>query len=113
MIGVHSRASTRGTDSSGEHARRRIAVRLLPFVFLLYVTNYIDRTSVAYAALGMRQDLGFDHRVIGLGIGVFLLSYVALQIPGAVLAQRWSGRGTICATMIVSGLLTALTALVH
>jgi ACS family tartrate transporter-like MFS transporter len=30
-----------------------------------------------------------------------------------MLAQRWSARGMICATMIVSGLLTALTAIVH
>ena len=93
--------------------RRHIALRLLPFVFLLYITNYLDRTSVAYAAIGMARDLGFDDRVFGLGIGIFFLSYVALQIPGAVLAQRWSARGMICASMIVSGLLTALTAIVH
>ena len=99
--------------SSAEHIRRQIAVRLLPFLFLLYITNYLDRTSVAYAALGMARDLGFDDRVVGLGIGVFFLSYVALQIPGAVLAQRWSARGMICVTMMVSGLLTALTAVVH
>ena len=86
---------------------------MLPFVFLLYITNYLDRTSVAYAAIGMARDLGFDDRVFGLGIGIFFLSYVALQIPGAILAQRWSARGMICVTMIVSGLLTALTALVH
>jgi ACS family tartrate transporter-like MFS transporter len=86
---------------------------LLPFVFLLYITNYLDRTSVAYAAIGMARDLGFDDRVFGLGIGIFFVSYVALQIPGAVLAQQWSARGTICATMILSGVLTALTAIVH
>ena len=86
---------------------------MLPFVFLLYITNYLDRTSVAYAVLGMARDLGFNDRVFGLGIGIFFLSYVALQIPGAMLAQRWSARGLICATMIVSGLLTALTAIVH
>ena len=68
---------------------------------------------MAYAAIGMSRDLGFDDRVFGLGIGIFFLSYVALQIPGAILAQRWSGRGMICVTMIVSGVLTALTALVH
>jgi MFS transporter, ACS family, tartrate transporter len=99
--------------SSAEHTRRHTAVRLLPFVFLLYITNYLDRTSVAYAAIGMARDLGFDDRVFGLGIGIFFISYVALQIPGAMLAQRWSARGMICGTMIVSGLLTALTAVVH
>jgi ACS family tartrate transporter-like MFS transporter len=98
---------------SADRTRRQIGVRLLPFVFLLYITNYLDRTSVAYAAIGMTRDLGFNDHIIGLGIGVFFLSYVALQISGAVLAQRWSARGMICATMIVSGLLTALTAVVH
>ncbi len=113
MTGVHSHAIASATASSAEITRRQIAARLLPFVFLLYITNYLDRTSVAYAALGMARDLGFDDRVFGLGIGIFFVSYVALQIPCAVLAQRWSARGMICASMIVSGLLTALTALVH
>jgi ACS family tartrate transporter-like MFS transporter len=113
MTEVHSRAIASVAASSAEHTRRHIAFRLLPFVFLLYITNYLDRTSVAYAALGMARDLRFDDRVFGLGIGIFFLSYVALQIPGAILAQRWSARGMICTTMIVSGLMTALTAVVH
>src|SRR5258705_13739498 len=113
MIGVPSHAIAPATAAVAGRTRRQIGVRLLPFVFLLYITNYLDRTSVAYAAIGMARDLGFDDRVFGLGIGIFFLPYVALQIPGAVLAQRWSARGMICASMIVSGLLTALTAIVH
>jgi MFS transporter, ACS family, tartrate transporter len=113
MTGVHSHTIAPATGGFAGHTRRQIAVRLLPFVFVLYITNYLDRTSVAYAALGMTRDLGFDDRVFGLGIGIFFVSYVALQIPGAVLAQRWSARGMICATMIASGFLTALTAIVH
>jgi len=101
MAGVPSRATALVTVSSAEYARCHIPVRLLPFVFILYIINYLDRTSVAYAAIGMARDLGFDDRVFGLGVGVFFPSYVALQIPGAVLAQRWSARGTICASMIV------------
>jgi ACS family tartrate transporter-like MFS transporter len=98
---------------SPAHARARIALRLLPFVFILYITNYLDRTSVAYAAIGMARDLGFNDHVLGMGIGIFFLSYVALQIPGALLVERWSARGMICVTMIAWGSLTALTALVH
>ena len=99
--------------ASADHARRRIAVRLLPFLFVLYITNYLDRTSVAYAAIGMARDLGFNEHVLGMGIGIFFVSYVALQIPGAVVVERWSARRMICATMIAWGSLTALTALVH
>jgi ACS family tartrate transporter-like MFS transporter len=95
------------------HTRRQIALRLLPFVFILYVTNYLDRTSVAYAGLHMSHDLGISESVFGLGAGIFFLSYLALQIPGALLVELWSARRAITLTMLVWGSLTALTALVH
>ena len=88
-------------------------MRLLPFLFILYIANYLDRTSVAYAALGMSRDLGFSDHVLGMGMGIFFISYVALQIPGALLVERWSARRMISGTMIAWGSLTALTALVH
>ena len=96
-----------------DQTRHRIALRLLPFLFVVYITNYLDRTSVAYAAIGMARDLGFSDRVFGMGAGVFFISYVALQIPGALLVERWSARRMISATMIAWGSMTALTALVH
>jgi hypothetical protein len=43
---------------------------LLPFLFILYITNYLDRTSVAYAAIGMSRELGFSDRVFGMGAGL-------------------------------------------
>jgi ACS family tartrate transporter-like MFS transporter len=61
----------------------------------------------------MARELGFSDRVFGMGAGVFFLSYVALQIPGALLVERWSARRMISATMIAWGSMTALTALVH
>jgi MFS transporter, ACS family, tartrate transporter len=97
----------------GRRTRHQIAVRLLPFLFILYIVNYVDRTNLAYAALGMTRDLGFSDRVIGLGAGIFFISYVALQIPGALLVERWSARRMISASMIAWGSLTALTALVR
>jgi ACS family tartrate transporter-like MFS transporter len=96
-----------------DRTRQQIALRLLPFVFVLYITNYLDRTSAAYAGLGMSRDLGFSDVQFGLGNGIFFLSYVALQIPGALLVERWSARRMISATMIAWGFLTSLTALVH
>ena len=96
-----------------DHTRHLIALRLLPFLFAVYITNYLDRTSVAYAAIGMSRELGFTDRVFGLAAGVFFIGYVALQIPGAVLVERWSARRVISATMIAWGSLTAFTALVN
>ncbi len=101
------------TAQFADRTRHHVAARLLPFLFVLYITNYLDRTSLAYAAIGMSRDIGFSDRVLGLGSGIFFISYVALQIPGALLVERWSARRMISATMIAWGSLTALTALVH
>lgn len=97
----------------GEHTRRKVGWRLLPFLFLLYIVNYVDRTNLAYAALGMSRELGFSDHVFGLGAGIFFISYLALQIPGALIVEQWSARRMISTTMIAWGSLTVLTALVH
>ena len=96
----------------GQRARRRIAYRILPFVFLLYVVNYIDRVNVSFANLRMSVDLGFSDRVYGLGVGMFYLTYVLFEIPGAVIAERWSARKWIARIAVSWGIVTALTAFV-
>jgi ACS family tartrate transporter-like MFS transporter len=97
----------------GTRARRRVASRLLPFVFVLYVVNYIDRVNVSFANLRMSADLGFSDRVYGLGVGMFYLTYVLFEIPGAVIVERWSARKWIARIMISWGVVTILTGFVH
>ncbi len=94
-------------------ARRRVALRILPFVFLLYIVNYIDRVNVAFANLRMSADLGFSDRVFGLGVGIFYLTYVLFEIPGAVIVERWSARKWIARIMVSWGIVTILTGFVH
>ena len=97
----------------GVRARRRVAYHLLPFVFLIYVVNYIDRVNVSFANLRMSADLGFSDRVYGLGVGMFYLTYVLFEIPGAVIVERWSARKWIARIMISWGIVTILTGFVH
>jgi ACS family tartrate transporter-like MFS transporter len=97
----------------GQRARWRIAYRLLPFVFLVYIVNYIDRVNVSFANLRMSADLGFSDRVYGLGVGMFYLTYVLFEIPGAIIVERWSARKWIARIMISWGIVTMLTGLVH
>jgi ACS family tartrate transporter-like MFS transporter len=97
----------------GERAKRRIAYRLLPFVFLIYLVNYIDRVNVSFANLRMSADLGFSDRVYGLGVGMFYVTYVLFEIPGAIIVERWSARKWIARIMISWGIITTLTGFVH
>ena len=97
----------------GQQARRRVAYRLLPFVFLLYLVNYIDRVNVSFANLRMSADLGFSDRVYGLGVGMFYVTYVLFEIPGAIIVERWSARKWIARIMVSWGIVTILTGFVH
>jgi sugar phosphate permease len=94
-------------------ARHRIARRLLPFLFLLYVIAFLDRMNVSAAALQMPNDLGFSEGVIGLGAGIFFLGYFLLEIPGALIVERWSARRWMARIMISWGLMTLLMAFIH
>src|SRR5262252_7709662 len=102
-----------GPADIGQRVRRRVAYRLLPFVFLLYVVNYIDRVNVSFANLRMSADLGFTDRIYGLSVGMFYLTYVLFEIPGAIIVERWSARKWIARIMISWGIVTILTGFVH
>jgi ACS family tartrate transporter-like MFS transporter len=97
----------------GVRTRRRIAWRLLPFIFLLYLVAYLDRANVSFAALKMNLDLGFSDRVYGLGIAMFFVGYVLFEVPGAIIVERWSARKWTARIMISWGLASILSGLVH
>lgn len=96
-----------------QRTRKRIVWRLLPFLFVLYIIAFLDRMNVGAAALQMPGDLGFNDRVIGLGAGMFFIGYVVLEIPGALIAERWSARRWISRIMISWGIVTVLMAFIH
>src|SRR3954470_1420804 len=95
------------------HARRKVARRILPFVFVLYIIAYLDRANVAFASVAMRADLGFSEAVFGLGAGVFFAGYVLLEIPGALIVERWSARRWIARILITWGTCTVVVGFVH
>jgi ACS family tartrate transporter-like MFS transporter len=55
--------------------RRRITLRLMPFLFLLYLVSYLDRVNVSYASLEMTRSLRFPNVVLGIGDFLSRLSH--------------------------------------
>ena len=68
--------------SVANRTRRRIMVRIVPYITLLFMTAWLDRINVSYAALEMTKDLGFTAAIYGFGAGIFFLGYFLLEIPG-------------------------------
>src|ERR1051325_8207573 len=93
--------------------RRKVAWRVLPLVIVLYIVAYLDRANVAFAKLRMAGDLKFSEEVFGLGIGIFFIGYLILEIPGALLVERWSARKWFARILISWGCVSVLTAFVQ
>jgi ACS family tartrate transporter-like MFS transporter len=91
----------------------KCAWRLIPFMMLLYVVNYIDRVNVGFAALTMNKDLGFSPAVFGFGAGLFFLGYLLFQVPMSVALERTGARASISAILIIWGAISAGSALVQ
>ncbi len=104
---------SQGESEVALRARHRIARRLLPFLFLLYVIAFLDRMNVGAAALQMPHDLGFSEGVIGFRVGVFFLGYFLLGSPGALIVERWGAGRWIARIMITWGMITVLMAFIH
>jgi ACS family tartrate transporter-like MFS transporter len=98
---------------SEDHVFAKCAWRLIPFMVVLLIVNYVDRLNVAFAALTMNRDLGFSPAVYGFGAGVFFLSYASLQIPANLILQRVGARRWFFCIMAAWGLVSASTALVR
>jgi len=92
--------------------RRKVAWRILPLVVVLYIVSYLDRANVAFAKLRMGKALGFSDEVFGFGIGVFFIGYLFLEIPGALLVERWSARKWFARILITWGFISAAMAFV-
>jgi ACS family tartrate transporter-like MFS transporter len=100
-------------SETGSRARRHIARRLLPFLFVLYLVAFLDRVNVGYAGLEMSQNLGFTDRIFGFGAGIFFAGYFIFEIPGALIVERWSARRWIARILVTWGAVTVLVSLVE
>jgi len=100
-------------DDVASRARVRIMKRLIPYLFILYIINYLDRVNVGYAALGMTQDLKFSPEVFGFGAGIFFVGYFVLEIPGTLIVEVWSARKWIARIMITWGIVAVLMGFIH
>src|SRR5690349_17353599 len=105
--------STGSAVQLADTTRRKVARRLLPFVFVLYIIAYLDRANVGFAKLAMTADLSFSEAVFGLGSGIFFLGYFLLEIPGALIVERWSARLWIARILVSWGLFTVLVGFVR
>jgi ACS family tartrate transporter-like MFS transporter len=92
---------------------RKVSLRLLPFLFMLYVVAYLDRVNVGFAALQMKSALRFSDSVYGFGAGIFFVGYLLFQVPSNFALVKFGARRWLAALMICWGIISASMMFVH
>lgn len=94
-------------DRVREGAYRKVTSHLIPFIFICYLFNYLDRVNVGFAKLQMLDALQWSESVYGLGAGIFFIGYVASGVPSNLLLHRLGARKVIGTLMIAWGIASA------
>jgi ACS family tartrate transporter-like MFS transporter len=101
------------TEASTTQAVRKAMIRLVPFLGLLYLLNYLDRVNVGFAALTMNADLGISAAAYGLGAGLFFVGYFFFEVPSNVILHRVGARIWIARIMVTWGIVASATAFIQ
>ncbi|MER2908948.1 MFS transporter [Morganella morganii] len=85
----------------------KIIKRIIPYIFVCYLFNYLDRVNVGFAKLQMLEDLNMSEAAYGLGAGIFFIGYLLFGLPSNIALQKFGARIWIAVIMILWGALSA------
>jgi ACS family tartrate transporter-like MFS transporter len=108
-------ANETGTAALSDEAKlvRKLRVRIIPFVFVLYIISFLDRINISFAALTMNKELAITSKQFGWVAGIFFFGYFLFEIPSNLMLHKIGARIWIACILITWGFLATLTGLVH
>ncbi|MFE3138277.1 MFS transporter [Streptomyces scopuliridis] len=90
-------------------AIKKVSIRLVPFVALMFFVNYLDRTAVSFAEPnGMGKDLALTAAQFGFASGVFFIGYIILEVPSNMALHRFGARRWLARIMVTWGIVSLL-----
>jgi MFS transporter, ACS family, tartrate transporter len=92
---------------------RKLRIRLLPFLFALYVVAFIDRINLGFAALTMNRELAITSQQFGFAAGIFFWGYFLFEIPSNLMLHKIGARVWIARILITWGTIATLTGFVE
>ncbi|MFD4820167.1 MFS transporter [Peribacillus butanolivorans] len=92
---------------------KKVSLRIIPFIFILYIIAFLDRVNIGYAALDMNQELGLTAKNLGFISGIFFIGYFIFEIPSNIFMNKFGARKWIARILITWGAAVVVTAWVQ
>jgi acetylornithine deacetylase/succinyl-diaminopimelate desuccinylase-like protein len=104
-----------GTAALPDEAKiiHKLRIRIIPFVFVLYIVSFLDRINISFAALTMNMELAITSKQLAWVAGIFFFGYFLFEIPSNLLRHKIGARIWIACILITWGFLATLSGLVH
>lgn len=94
---------------------RKIDLRVIPALSVMYLLAFLDRTNIANARIyGLQKDLGLDAAGIqfNTALTIFFVPYIIFEIPSNILLKKLKPNVWLSACMFLFGLVTICQGLV-
>lgn len=102
-----------GEEVSAEEAKkvlRKIDLRLIPALWLLYLLQYLDKNGINYASVyGLQEGTNLQGNDYSWLSSIFYFGYLAGQFPGAILMQRLPTGKFLSCTVLAWGVILLTT----
>ncbi|GAA0304346.1 MFS transporter [Sphingomonas oligophenolica] len=86
-------------------------LRIIGALWFFQIANYLDRTVIGFAGPTLMKALSMPPETFGVLLSSFAIGYGLAQIPGGILADRWSARALLIVSPLLWALFTGLTGL--
>src|SRR5579863_9742876 len=92
--------------------RSRVRLLIVAMLFLVTTVNYADRATLSIAGSALAKELNLDPIAMGYIFSAFGWSYVAAQIPGGWLLDRYGSKWVYALGILIWSLFTMMQGLV-
>ncbi|OCH93492.1 MFS general substrate transporter [Obba rivulosa] len=103
---------TRLPDVNEAKLMRKIDMRVVPVLTVLYLLAFLDRVNISNAVLfGLKTDLKLSGDQYNIALVVFFVPYVLFEIPSNILLKKFKPHVWLSFCMFLFGLITVLQGL--
>ena len=88
-------------------ANKKVFRRLIPFLLLMYVIAFLDRSNVSFAQKEFEVDFGISAASYAFGAGLFFVGYALFEVPSNLLLHKVGARWWLARIMVSWGIVAA------
>lgn len=105
--------STSSPPAASDATLRKVTLRLLPFLLLMYVLAFLDRANVGFAKAAFQADTGISNAAFAFGASIFFVGYAAFEVPSNLIMHRVGAKLWMSRIMVTWGLISAAMMFAH